>query len=131
MVIDFWNIDQTDLTPEEIFNKIKEEYTQDFIENYKMWKELILGINNEVKNIMIDVDLSTDFFEELTFDDFCNDIFSILKKYIIKNENISQSDIPNIIFDLRSKLYIKNYEIYIKNKNSISSLKKSINKIVI
>lgn len=131
MVLDFWNIDQTKLTTEEIVEKLTQEYAEDFIENYSMWKENIEGINNEVKNILKGENIPVDNFENMSFDEFCTTIIDLLTFSVYKYKTITQKDITNIIYDLRNVIYIKNYELYLSYNKSVESLKTTINTIVI
>lgn len=131
MVLDFWNIDQTKLTANEIVECIKKEYAEDFIENYSMWKENIEGINNEVKSILQQENVLTNHFEDMNFDTFCTTIIDLLTFYVYKYNGITQDEVSNVIYDLRNVIYIKNYEIYLAHNKTIDSFKESISKIVI
>jgi protein-arginine kinase len=128
MIHNFWEIDQSKLSPDQIIKKAKEYFAEDFIENYSMWSEDIKDVNLYVKCTLEDANLPTDKFISLSFDDCCKRIIELITNKINENGEVTTDDIKIISAQLGKELYFQNCLFIENHLFTIKSLKESINK---
>ncbi len=131
MLENFWKLDQTVMKPEEIIEKAKEFYAEDFIENYEFWKVCIKEINDYVIVMLGNVGIDAEHFVPITFDGFCTKIIDDIARVIEKHGNLVTQDTQDILRDLGNGLYHNTLATYEDKRGSISQMRESIKKIVL
>ena len=97
---DFWELDQSIMTKENIASKAQEHFSEDFIENYPTWKQNIQKMNVAIKEAMKTI-LPEEEYKEMQFDEFCQKILDGINNTIIENGRYYTTDIPFITLKVR------------------------------
>lgn len=129
MVEDFWQLDQSLMTKENLIKTAKEYYSEDFIEDYDKWKENLKQVNEGAYDAIKHI-VPKDKYIELTFDDLCSNILKKIEDNIIKFGVLSYTDIISITDSIYYDAMEKSVNEWENNKNSLNNLMDSIKKVV-
>ncbi len=130
MVHDFWALDQTSMSKEDIIDKAKQHYAEDFIDEYSKWKEHLVDTNENIYNAIAHL-MPREQFTGLTFDEFCGGIVSRIEKYVNEKSEFTPYDVKSIIDSIYYDTMTAEITNWNTKKNTLDSLMKSIKKIVI
>lgn len=129
MVEDFWALDQTKMTKENIISKVKQHYAEEFIDNYEKWKDHLDETNNNIYLNIAHV-VPKEQYVGLTFDELCGGIVSRIENYINTKGIFTQQDIRSIIDSVYYDTMNKEVNNWNNKKNTLHSFIKSIKKVV-
>ena len=124
---DFWELDQSIMTKENIASKAQEHFSEDFIENYPTWQQNIRKMNVAIKEAMKTI-LPEEEYKEMKFDEFCQKILDGINNIIMKNGRYYTTDIPFITLGVREdfarKLLMEYHNKIYSSDGILNSIKK-------
>lgn len=131
-ISDFWNYKSNfENNIDDLKKYAREYYTSDFIVNFTKWKKNLAELNDMLLKHIKEINFPIHYWQEMSFDYFCENINLLIEKHIEKHKNIQPIDITDI-----TKILVNNYikeqnDIAIEKYYTVSSLLESIKKIVI
>lgn len=93
----FWNNKQYILNKEALKKEAREHYTEDFIANFEKWKNNLQDLNNTMSEFLKNLEFDMNYWENLSYDKFCQQINNEIEKWIDSNNDINTSDIELIV----------------------------------
>jgi len=93
----FWNNKKFILNKEALKKEAREHYTEDFIANFEKWKNNLQDLNNTMSDFLKNLEFDMNYWENLSYDKFCQQINNEIEKWIDSNNDINTSDIELIV----------------------------------
>lgn len=130
-IVDFWENKQYYNTPELLKEKAREFYTEEFINNYSKWSANLSELNDVIKIHLQSNQFPMHYWEEMSYDYFCENINKLINEWITVNNDILLADIPLITEKLISDYIAICLTKYDENLYTTKSLLDSIKNAVI
>lgn len=125
----FWHLDHSIMTKEQLMETAREYYKEDFINNYSKWSNNLKLFNKLIYDHIVQHGFRSDLYEEMSYDWFCKNIIDMICEWIDVNGGIKSPDI-NIITERLASDYSA---IQLKKHNdalfTIESIMASIKKM--
>lgn len=118
-IIEFWNIDQSKLSKEQIKECIISYYGDAFINNYKVFKETVDAINESIIIHLNEIKVNKKYHKIFTFDEYCKKIIDVMCNWVDKNGYIIQRDLILI-----NEIMLNEHLMLIIEKNDSDVIKK-------
>jgi len=113
-----------------LVDKIEEFYRADFIENYSKWKKNVDEFNEHALHQLTEVGMPIEYWQPINYDQFCQNIISMLKEWILVNKDIQRKDMKVIIEKIFSEHLGQHLTVWEQNLYTYEGLLNSIKRTV-
>lgn len=94
---EFWENKYLYIKQGKLAEKAKEFYTEDFINNYERWKNIVEDYNKDIKDYLLMYSFPSEQIEYMSFDFFCKTVISLIEEFININGDIIKEDLEIVI----------------------------------
>lgn len=130
-IVDFWDNKHFYKTPELLKEKAREFYTEEFINNYAKWSANVTELNSLIRNHLDSKSFPMQYWEEMKYDWFCENINKLIQEWITVNDDIILADIPIITEKLIADYIAICLTKFTEQQYTIASLIESIKRVVV